>query len=62
MSESTPSTSSSSSTSGAGSSSNASSLPQSDQSASGQALRVTEVKMKSDKCDMTSGNNNPSKY
>jgi trimeric autotransporter adhesin len=50
------------STSGAGSSSNASSLPQSDQSTSGQAIRVTEVKMKSDKCDMTSGNNNPSKY
>ena len=57
MSESNPA-----STSGAGSSSNASSLPQSDQSTSGQAIRVTEVKMKSDKCDMTSGNNNPSKY
>ena len=57
MSESNPA-----SASGAGSSSNASSLPQSDQSTSGQAIRVTEVKMKSDKCDMTSGNNNPSKY
>jgi hypothetical protein len=57
MSESNPA-----STSGAGSTANPSALPQSDQSASGQALRVTEVKMKSDKCDMTSGNNNPSKY
>ena len=62
MSESNPTTSSTTATSGAGSSSNASSLPQSAQSTRGQALRVTEVKMKSDKCDMTSGNNNPSKY
>jgi hypothetical protein len=48
------------SSAGTGSSS-ASSLPQSDQGAN-QAIRVTEVKMKSDKCDMTSSNNSPSKY
>jgi hypothetical protein len=63
MSESIPSASSSSSTSGTGSSSNASTLPQSDQAAVGQALRVTEVKMKSDHCDNANMNNsNPSKY
>jgi hypothetical protein len=41
---------------GAGTSgSSASSLPQSDQSAmGGQALRVSDIKMKSDKCDMAS--------
>jgi len=35
---------------------NANALPQSDQ-ASGQAIRVSEIKMKSDKCEMAAGTN-----
>jgi hypothetical protein len=40
-----------------GNNANASALPQSDQPA-GQAIRVTEVKMKSDKCELPSGTMN----
>jgi hypothetical protein len=51
-------TSTSASNTGAGTSgSSASSLPQSDQGAmGGEALRVTDIKMKSDKCETASNN------